>query len=423
MLRLFVTVLPGLLPLMLLTMGLSASLTVGEGRDKPLSARWRLYGLSFGTVAALIFAILRASVVINQRNFINMPALCVAVPFDIAAIAAVIRSSKTVENWREHPLAMHISNAIGACALAFTVFYALPDVILQLTIFVDSSTPPFTSDMLLRALGFVLGAAAAICISLMVRSLQATSNAISFKIAIVLSMIILLIQHVTSLLQIMQGSILLYIDDFSFNVLVWLINNNPLMIMAQISVFLIPAVASLVIGFKTAVVGENAAEIRTKRAFKRKSRKSALAALLAAVTVILTLTAGVSIMNIKPTLTPPEPYELHDGVATINFVQISDGHLHRFQYKAKDGTVMRFIIIKKNGGAYGVGLDACENCGDAGYYEKDGKIICRKCDVAINLATIGFKGGCNPIPFPYKAGHGKITIHTADLDVLSSHFK
>ena len=423
MLRLFVTVLPGLLPLTLLTMGLSASLTVGEGRDKPLSARWRLYGLSVGTVAALIFAILRASVVINQRNFINMPALCVAVPFDIAAIATVIRSSKTVENWREHPLAMHISNAIGACALAFTVFYALPDVILQLTIFVDSSTPPFTSDMLLRALGFVLGAAAAICISLMVRSLRATSNAISFKIAIVLSMIILLVQHVTSLLQIMQGSILLYIDDFSFSVLVWLINNNPLMIMAQISVFLIPAVASLVIGFKTEVVGENAAEIRTKRAFKRKSRKSALAALLAAVTVILTLTAGVSIMNIKPTLTPPEPYELHDGVATINFVQISDGHLHRFQYKAKDGTVMRFIIIKKNGGAYGVGLDACENCGDAGYYEKDGKIICRKCDVAINLATIGFKGGCNPIPFPYKAGHGKITIHTADLDVLSSHFK
>ena len=423
MLRLFVAVMPGLLPLALLTMGLSTSLTVGEGRDKPLSARWRLYGLSAGTVAALIFAILRASVVINQRNFINMPALCIAVPLDIAAIIVVIFSHKIVRNWRNCPLLMHISNAIGACCLAFTVFYALPDVILQLTIFVDSSTPPFTSDMLLRALGFVLGVIAAICLSLMVRSLRTTSNAICFKIAVVLSMIILLVQHITSLLQIMQGSILLYMDDFSFSVLVWLINNAPLMIMAQISVFMIPAAASVIIGFKTAVVGENAAEIRTKRAFKRKSRKSALAALLAAITVILTLTVGVSIMNIKPTLTPPEPYELHDGVATINYVQVSDGHLHRFQYKAKDGAVMRFIIIKKNGGAYGVGLDACENCGDAGYYEKDGKIICRKCDVAINLATIGFKGGCNPIPFPYKAGHGKITIHTADLDVLSSHFK
>ncbi|WP_296158013.1 DUF2318 domain-containing protein [uncultured Gardnerella sp.] len=423
MLRLFVAVLPGLLPLALLTMGLNSSLSVGEGKDKPISARWRLYGLSLGTVAALIFAILRASVVINQRNFINMPALCIAVPIDIAAIVVVVFSHKTVENWRERPILIHISNAIGAVCLALTVFYALPDVILQLTIFVDSSTPPFTSDMLLRALGFVLGVIVAICLSLMVRSLRVTSNAISFKIAIVLSMIILLVQHVTSLLQIMQGSILLYIDDFSFSVLVWLINNAHMMIIAQICVFLIPAAASVIIGFKTAAVGENTAQMRVKRAFKRKSRKSALAAFLAAVTVILTLTFGVSLMNVKPTLTPPEPYELHDGIATINFVQISDGHLHRFQYKAKDGTIMRFIIIKKNGGAYGVGLDACENCGDAGYYEKDGKIICRKCDVAINLATIGFKGGCNPIPFPYKASHGKITIHTADLDALSSHFK
>ncbi len=423
MLRLFVTVLPGLLPLALLTMGLSATLSVGEGRDKPISSRWRLFGLIFGTVASLVFAFLRASVVINQRNFVNLPALCIAVPLDIATIACVAASGKTVAKWRKNPLPLHISNAIGALCLAFTVFYALPDVILQLTIFVDSSTPPFTSDMLLRALGFILGAAAAICISLMVRSLRTTASKIAFRIAIILSIVILLIQHLTSLLQIMQGSILLYIDDFSFSILVWLINNAPLMIMAQICVFLIPAFASIVIGFKTPVVGENPAQIRAKRAFKRKSRRSALAALMAAIVVILTLTAGVYLMNIKPTLTPPEPYELHDGVATINFVQISDGHLHRFQYKAKDGTVMRFIIIKKNGGAYGVGLDACENCGDAGYYEKDGKIICRKCDVAINLATIGFKGGCNPIPFPYKAGGGKITIHTADLDVLSSHFK
>lgn len=423
MLRLFVAVLPGLLPLALLTMGLNSSLSVGEGKDKPISARWRLYGLSLGTVAALIFAILRASVVINQRNFINMPALCIAVPIDIAVIVVVVFSHKTVENWRERPILIHISNAIGAVCLALTVFYALPGVILQLTIFVDSSTPPFTSDMLLRALGFVLGVIVAICLSLMVRSLRVTSNAISFKIAIVISMIILLVQHLTSLLQIMQGSILLYIDDFSFSVLVWLINNAHMMIIAQICVFLIPAAASVIIGFKTETVGENAAQMRVKRAFKRKSRQSAFAAFLAAVTVILTLTFGVSLMNVKPTLTPPEPYELHDGIATINFVQISDGHLHRFQYKAKDGTIMRFIIIKKNGGAYGVGLDACENCGDAGYYEKDGKIICRKCDVAINLATIGFKGGCNPIPFPYKASHGKITIHTADLDALSSHFK
>ena len=81
------------------------------------------------------------------------------------------------------------------------------------------------------------------------------------------------------------------------------------------------------------------------------------------------------------------------------------------------------IIIKKNGSAYGIGLDACANCGDAGYYEKDGKIICKRCGVAINLATIGFSGGCNPIPFEYTAADGAITIQTSTLDALSSNFR
>ena len=84
---------------------------------------------------------------------------------------------------------------------------------------------------------------------------------------------------------------------------------------------------------------------------------------------------------------------------------------------------MLFIIIRKNGGAYGIGLDACENCGDAGYYEKDGKIICKKCEVAINLAPLGFKGGCAPIPVPYRTGHGKNSINTTAQDALSAHFR
>ena len=138
--------------------------------------------------------------------------------------------------------------------------------------------------------------------------------------------------------------------------------------------------------------------------------------------VTMALTVGVAQTKKVPVLSEPEAYSLEDGVATIPFSQLEDGHLHRFEYKASDGTVMRFIIIKKNGGAYGVGLDACENCGDAGYYEKDGKIICKKCDVAINLATIGFKGGCNPIPLPYTSDANAITIQTADLDALSAHF-
>lgn len=267
----------------LLVMSLSVLLTVGEGRNRPASRRWRAIGVAIGLAAAVVFAILRGTVILNRRSTVNLPTLILGVILDIALIAVIVRSQGIVERWRRTSasrvsadekddasvrrarLRMTVANGIAAADIAVTIFFAMPDVILQLTNFVDTGDSPFTSE--------------------------------------------------------------------------------------------------------------------------------------------------------------PEEYSLVDGVATIPFSQVEDGHLHRFAYTAADGTEMRFIIILKNGGAYGVGLDACETCGDAGYYEQDGKIICKRCDVAINLATIGFKGGCNPIPFPYQVDDGAIIIHAADLDALSAHFQ
>lgn len=41
----------------------------------------------------------------------------------------------------------------------------------------------------------------------------------------------------------------------------------------------------------------------------------------------------------------------------------------------------------------------------------------------MNRGTIGFKGGCNPIPFPYIVHDKKIKIAPKDLDALSYVFK
>ena len=71
---------------------------------------------------------------------------------------------------------------------------------------------------------------------------------------------------------------------------------------------------------------------------------------------------------------------------------------------------MRFIVIKKNEIAFGTGLDACEICGDSGYFEDKGKVICRECDVMMNIQTIGFPGGCNPIPIAYEIDGGKLLV-------------
>ena len=425
MLEQFVAVMPGTLPPALLVMSLGVMLAVGEGRDRPISAHWRLWGLLVGIVAATVFAGLRATAVINQRTFVNYPVLVCAVIVDVLALVAVLASPAITRDWTRHAALMHVANAVGAVQIALTVFYALPDVILQLTIWVEPDAPVFTSDMLMRALGFVLGVAASMVIAAIFRTLRSTAVRRAFTVAVALMMAILLVQHLTGLMQILQAR-RMHFTHTMFVTLAWSINHNDQMIMAQAFVFLIPAVASVVAGFRAATKaapGFNEAQIRSHKAFRRRAIASAAWSLVAMIAVTCTLTVGKAATQQTITLSPPEAYALADGTATIPFSQVEDGHLHRFEYKAADGTVMRFIIIKKNGGAYGIGLDACENCGDAGYYEKDGKIICKKCEVAINLATIGFKGGCNPVPFPYKTGDGQITIQTADLDALSAHFK
>ena len=90
MLEQFVAVMPGTLAPALLVMSLSVMLTVGEGRDKPISSHWRLIGLIVGLIAAIVFAGLRASAVINQRTFVNYPVLSCAIIADILTIVVVV---------------------------------------------------------------------------------------------------------------------------------------------------------------------------------------------------------------------------------------------------------------------------------------------------------------------------------------------
>ena len=57
-----------------------------------------------------------------------------------------------------------------------------------------------------------------------------------------------------------------------------------------------------------------------------------------------------------------------------------------------------------------------------GSKKKDGKVICKLCEVAMNIATIGFKGGCNPIPIDYKVSNGTLTVPISALEASASIF-
>ena len=102
----------------------------------------------------------------------------------------------------------------------------------------------------------------------------------------------------------------------------------------------------------------------------------------------------------------------------------SDGHLHRFEYKTEKNINVRWIVVKKpNSAVYGVGLDACEVCGNAGYFERSGQVICKRCDVVMNINTIGFKGGCNPIPLAYEVKDGNLVFRLSDILAGEKEFR
>jgi high-affinity iron transporter len=120
--------------------------------------------------------------------------------------------------------------------------------------------------------------------------------------------------------------------------------------------------------------------------------------------------------------TPPEQVFNAGQQVRIALSRVDDGKLHRFAYSTADGGSVRFILIKLDSGKIGIALDACQICGDKGYYQQGHDIICRNCTAAINPASIGQSGGCNPIELNGKPDGQDIVIEPSDLDASARYF-
>jgi uncharacterized membrane protein len=169
---------------------------------------------------------------------------------------------------------------------------------------------------------------------------------------------------------------------------------------------------------------DNPAQRRKLRARNRKRRREAFGSLLFLAVCIVSMSAVKAYDLREVSLSEPETYTVEGGYILVPMDDVSDGHLHRFEYRTKNDVNVRWIVVKKPGSAsFGTGLDACEVCGNAGYYENNGKVICKRCDVVMNINTIGFKGGCNPIPLSYEVRDGNLVFAIEDLEAGEREFK
>jgi uncharacterized membrane protein len=205
--------------------------------------------------------------------------------------------------------------------------------------------------------------------------------------------------------------------------IIFLRSHENAFLFAVAGVWTFAAVAVAAHSIATKPDGPNPAAVRKMRyALKLEFRAAAFLVAVLALTVV-TATALRAYQRRGPVISEPGRVESEGGNISLDLEIVGDGNLHRHVFMTEGGTDVRFIIVKKSANAFGVGLDACDICGPTGYYQRGDQVICKLCDVVMNKSTIGFPGGCNPVPLAFRIEGGKLVIAAADLEREKRRFQ
>jgi uncharacterized membrane protein len=223
--------------------------------------------------------------------------------------------------------------------------------------------------------------------------------------------------------QILLGRGLLPRYDWALDLIIFLLNHSRLTFFGLVGISAALALILWGCSRRANIEGDNPAEKRKYKSLMRARIRWSKGCLSLLAAGLLLLTAGAYYDSRQVELSPPLAVAAADGRIALPLTMVGDGTLHRFVHTSRAGVNIRYIVIKKSETAYGVGLDACDICGSGGgYYERKGQVICILCDVVMNKATIGFAGGCNPVPLPFTIRDGSLIIDTENLEAEESRF-
>ena len=382
-----------------------------------------LVGLSC-SVTMTVFKQLYPQKMVKISLQYNRWALAIGMLFMLVALVLqIIKTFRKCEN-DKLCIASAISIIFSTVAVWFLGFTIIPQVYALTKEFVAFGENSFGTQSLLRLGGFLLGLLTIFLIALSVQKVYFRLKpclAKIFALAIFLvGSIDFFLRGVSALarLRFLKAS-----NPFVFNVMILEDKSTTYITI----LFAIVAVIFSFLLFKDSrkIVGtfKNNALLRLEKA-RLKNNKHWLSSLaFFSILSVFAITVVHSHITKPVALTPPQPYQEEGNMIVIPLTDVEDGHLHRFSYIATGGNNVRFIVVKKpKGGSYGIGLDACDICGLAGYYERNDEVVCKRCDVVMNKSTIGFKGGCNPVPFEYEIKDKKIYIDKATLEKEKDRF-
>ena len=167
---------------------------------------------------------------------------------------------------------------------------------------------------------------------------------------------------------------------------------------------------------------------RRKLAWQQRREKMWMSAVVITSFVFIFLsTAEFIYAKSTTTLSPTTSVTLVGSQVTVPASDVNDDKLHRYGVRIDDqkgGSVeVRFLLFRKPDGNIVTVADACQICGPVGFYIGDQGITCKMCASPLNAASMGMRGGCNPIPLQATNTNGQITIAANDLRALAATFE
>ncbi len=371
----------------------------------------------FGLFLVKIFYTKQTNIAVIKLN--RQLIIAIFVLSVLMSISWIIKSFISQKRW-----AQILMNVSGGFLIFCSLFYISPQIYEFTGEFVYFGENSISTAALLRAIGFTFGLI--ICLLTFFSSYK-VYKALPSKYADILGFISILLytaNYGLKSIKSLQRMHIIELSDIVFKLMIFQDNHYKLLIYAMM--FLATIMLIIVVKTNLKVKGDfpNNAARRKKKAEYMRKRRWAYCLLTQAILSTLILSVGYEYDTKEVELTPPQPYKMQGDLILIPTEDISDGHLHRFSYKTPNGYDVRFIAVKKPiGSSYGLGLDACEICGIAGYFGRGDDVVCKRCDVVMNKATIGFKGGCNPIPFPYEIKDSTVIINVKELIEEEKRFK
>ena len=389
-------------------------------------------GIIAGLAATVVMAVYKNVTSLIATNRWNQYIFYFTVIFSLLfVIFSYIFAHNKAEKWHAGGMIVCV---LAACVSALLIFYELPDVMAYPFNFELAGNGVLSMNFLVRLMGWIL---ALVLMYVYARFLGKCAERIRSILWPLTVLNLGLLVNVTRCLgQILRpwitnarwlGWPVKYVKadyPWAFPFAKFVANNTLLFSLVIGVLGLVVAVVFFFHNTKIVDPYDNPAQLRKLRANARHNRRACVTVLACLVIAVLNLTAVRAYAYRAPVLSEPESYTIEDDKIYISVDQINDGHLHRFEYRTAANVAVRWIVIKKPGsGAYGVGLDACEVCGTAGYYERGSQVVCKRCDVVMNINTIGFRGGCNPIPLAYEISGGQMIFQMADILAAEKEFK